>query len=99
MTCPTSSVGAGQSELATSGRCRSRRAPDSTRRRSLQPPEYVALVLAVGLALALLALGVGAALELADPHGHLSDQATQLLSTVLGAVAGGLAGYLGKSTR
>lgn len=55
----------------------------------------MAAVLAVGLALAIVALAAGAALELAHVDATLSEQATQLLSTVLGAVAGGLAAYLG----
>jgi hypothetical protein len=59
--------------------------------------DQVAVVLAVTLGASLCALAGGAAYEIAAPSGHLSAQASGILSTALGALIGALSGYLGTS--
>jgi hypothetical protein len=55
----------------------------------------VALVLAAGVAIALVALAVAAAIAESSQHKTLSEAAATLLSTSLGASIGAVATYLG----
>ena len=57
--------------------------------------ELVAVILALGAGLSLLALSMGAAFEIADRSGHLSDHAAAVLSTALGAAIGAVAANVG----
>ena len=59
------------------------------------PRSLVAFVLVIGTAVAIVALAIGAAWTEASNNGHVSDQASTLLSTVLGAAVGAIAAYLG----
>lgn len=59
--------------------------------------ELVALVVAVAAALAVTVLAVGAAVEIASPTGHLSEQASSVLSTAIGALIGATAARIGRT--
>lgn len=61
--------------------------------------ELVAVIVAIGGAGSLLALAIGAAWEIASPTGHLSAEASTVLSTALGAGIGAIAAYLGGQSR
>jgi hypothetical protein len=65
----------------------------------LEPRALVVLILAASVASALLALAIAAAVAEASSNLQLSEAATSLLSTVLGAAVGVLASYIGKSDR
>jgi hypothetical protein len=63
---------------------------------NLKPHSLVALVLAGGVAVALVALTIGAAVtEAGVGTGNLSTESSTLLSTSLGAAIGAVATYLG----
>jgi len=55
----------------------------------------VALVVATGLALSVLSIAVAASVSEADKGRFISEAAATLLSTVLGAIVGAVATYLG----
>lgn len=57
--------------------------------------DQVALVLSIALGASVCGLSGGAAYEIAAPSGHLSTEASSVLSVILGALVGALAGYLG----
>jgi len=60
------------------------------------PTALVALVLAAGVAIAIVALAIGAAAtEAGVGSGTLSSESSTLLSTALGAAIGAVATYLG----
>lgn len=65
------------------------------RRLTTDPRGLAALVLAVGSALALIAIAVGASVH----RGPISSEESSLISTVLGASVGALATYLGGGGR
>ena len=67
-------------------------------RQRLIARDWVAVILAVGVAAAVVALACAAAVAEASENINLSEGAVTLLSTVLGAVVGAVATYLG-STR
>lgn len=57
--------------------------------------EWVAIILAIGATGAVVALAIAAAIAEASNHLNLSEAATSLLSTALGALIGAVATYLG----
>lgn len=61
----------------------------------LTPGSLVALVLAGGVAFAIGALAIGAAVAEGSAHLNFSEPAATTLSTALGAAVGAVAGYLG----
>lgn len=63
---------------------------------TMRPSSLVALVIAGGVSLSLVALSIGAAwTEAGGGTGQLSTESSALLSTALGAAIGAVATYLG----
>ena len=58
--------------------------------------ELTAVVLAAGVAIAVIALSIGASVAEASAHLNFSEPAATTLSTVLGAAVGAIAGYIGR---
>lgn len=67
-------------------------------RRNLNGRDLVAIILAVGLSLAVIAFVIGAELNIIAGGNPLGENTTQVLTAAFSGMVGGLAGYLGGRT-